>query len=74
MKGMAPLKGVFKHRSFNSVTVIKSSCTRVTIMCTLVIKVGVVYINVHVLRCLKEELAWSIDKWLLVINDVKQNA
>ena len=25
--------------------------------------------NVHVLRCLKEELAWVIDKWLWVISN-----
>ena len=30
----------------------------------LVIKVGVAYVNVHVSRCLKEELAWAIDKCL----------
>ena len=33
-----------------------------------VIKVGVAYMNVSVLRCLKEELTWAIDKWLQVIN------
>ena len=26
------------------------------------------YVNVCVLRCLKEELAWDIDKWLQVIS------
>ena len=30
---------------------------------------GVVYVNVHVLRHLKEELAWAIDKWLWVISN-----
>ena len=35
----------------------------------LVVRVGVAYINVHVLRCLKEELSWAVDKWLqLIIN------
>ena len=24
----------------------------------------------HVLRCLKEELTWAIDKWLLVISNL----
>ena len=33
------------------------------------IKVGVVYIGViHILRHLKEELAWTTDKWLWVIS------
>ena len=45
-------------------TVIKNSCTRVTRWSTLVIKMGVVYVNV--LRHLKEELAWVIGKWLWV--------
>ena len=27
------------------------------------------YVNVHVLRHLKEELAWVIDKWLWVISN-----
>ena len=30
---------------------------------------GVVYINVLVLRHIKEELAWAIDEWLRVINN-----
>ena len=30
-------------------------------------KVGVVDIDVHVSSCLKEELAWAVDKWLRVI-------
>ena len=34
-----------------------------------VIKVGVVYMNVHVSRCLKEELVWVIDKRLRVISN-----
>ena len=34
-----------------------------------VIRVGVAYVNVHVLRHLKEELSWAIDKRLrLIIN------
>ena len=32
-------------------------------------KVGVVYMNVHVSRHLKQELAWAIDKWLQVISN-----
>ena len=34
----------------------------------LVIRVGVTYVNVRVLRCLKEELSWAIDKqlWLII--------
>ena len=32
-----------------------------------VIKVGVAYVNVRVLKSLKEELAWAIDKRLRVI-------
>ena len=46
-----------------------SSCTRVKRQCVLVIKVGVAYMNVHVVRNLKEELAWAIDKWLWVISN-----
>ena len=34
-----------------------------------VIEVGVPYVNVCVLRHLKEELAWVIDKWLWVISN-----
>ena len=33
-------------------------------------KVGVVYVNVHVSRHLKEELARAINKWLQVISYV----
>ena len=29
-----------------------------------VIKVGVAYVGVHILRYLKEELVWATDKWL----------
>ena len=36
---------------------------------TSVIKVGVVYMNICVLRHLKEELAWVIDKRLRVISN-----
>ena len=35
-----------------------------------VIKVGLVYVNVSISRCLKEELAWVIDKWLQVISNI----
>ena len=31
-------------------------------------KVGVAYKNIHILRCLKEELVMAIDKWLQVIS------
>ena len=34
-----------------------------------VIKVGVVYVNVCVLRHLKEELAWAIDKRIRVVSN-----
>ena len=37
--------------------------------CASVIKVGVVYVNIHILRCLKE-LAWAIDKCLQVISNI----
>ena len=38
---------------------------------TSVIRVGVAYVNVHVSRHLKEELAWAVDKRLwLIINTV----
>ena len=50
-------------------TVVTSSCTQVTRQSTLVIKVGVAYTNVHVLRRLKEELTWVIDKRLRVISN-----
>ena len=36
----------------------------------MVIRVGVAYVNVHVLRRLKEELAWAIDWLRLIINTV----
>ena len=36
---------------------------------TSVMKVGLVYVNIHILRHLKEELAWSIEKWLWVISN-----
>ena len=38
-------------------------------MMCLSLKVGVAYVNVHVLRHLKEELAWATDKWLWVISN-----
>ena len=47
----------------------KSSCTRVKRRSTSVIKVGVAYVNSYVSRCLKEELAWAIDKRFRVINN-----
>ena len=34
-----------------------------------VTKVGVTYVSLHVSRCLKEELAWVIDKALRVISN-----
>ena len=34
-----------------------------------VIKVSVAYVNVQVLRRLKEKLAWVTDKWLKVISN-----
>ena len=45
-------------------TVVQSSCTRVTRQRASVIRVGVVYMSVCVLRLLKEELSWAIDKQL----------
>ena len=48
---------------------IKSSCTRVGRRRTSVIKVGVAYMNAHVSRHLKEELAWAIDKRLWVTSN-----
>ena len=33
------------------------------------VKVSVVYVNVHVSKRLKEELAWAIDKWLWAISN-----
>ena len=39
-----------------------SSSIWVTRQSTLVIKVGVVYVNIHVSSHLKEELTWAIDK------------
>ena len=27
------------------------------------------YVNVCISRCLKEELAWAIEKWLLVVSN-----
>ena len=32
-----------------------------------IIKVGVAYVNIHVSRHLKQELAWAIDKWFWVV-------
>ena len=35
----------------------------------MVIRMGVAFVNVHISRCLKQELSWAIDKWLwLIIN------
>ena len=48
-------------------TIIKSSYIRVTRQSTLVIRVGVAYVNVRIARSLKEELAWAIDKRLQII-------
>ena len=48
---------------------VKSSCTRVTRRSASVIRVGVAYVNICVLRHLKEEVNWAIDKRLqLIIN------
>ena len=44
-------------------------CTSVTRRSASVIKVGVAYVNVCILRRLKEELAWVIDKRLRVISN-----
>ena len=33
-------------------------------------KVGVVYVGVHMSRCLKEELAWATNKRLWVISNI----
>ena len=30
------------------------------------------YVNVRILRCLKEELNWAIDKWLRLIISIRQ--
>ena len=51
-----------------TVTVIKSSCTRVTRRSASVTRVDVVYVNVCISRHLKGELAWVIDKrlWLII--------
>ena len=52
-------------------TVIKSSCTQVTRWSASAIRVDVEYVNVHVSRNLKEELAWAIDELLwLIINTI----
>ena len=49
---------------------VKSSCSWVTRQWALDIKVGVAYVNIHVLRHLKEELAYALDKWLQVSSDM----
>ena len=36
-----------------------------------VTKMSVAYMNVHVSRLLKEELAWAIDKWYQVISNIR---
>ena len=54
------------------VAVIKSNCTLVTRRSASVVKVDVAYMNAHVSRHLKEELAWAIDTWLQVISNKKQ--
>ena len=38
-----------------------------------VIRVGVAYVNVNVLRYFKEELAWAVDKRLWLIIKVARN-
>ena len=54
------------YKGLFTVTVVKSRVTRQNAS---VIRVGVAYVNVCVLRHLKEELAWAIDKRLrLIIN------
>ena len=55
-------------RRYFTVTIIESSCTSVARRHASVIKVGVAYMNVHVSRYLKEELAWVIDKQLRAIS------
>ena len=47
--------------------VVKGSCTRVIRRNASVIRVGVAYTNVCILRCLKEELSWAINEWLRLI-------
>ena len=50
---------------------VKSSCTQVTRWSVSIIRVGVAYVNIRVLRHLKEELSWAIDKRLrLIVNTV----
>ena len=39
-----------------------------------VLKVGMVDIDVHILSHLKEELAWTVDKWLQIICYVFKNS
>ena len=51
-------------------SVIKSSCTRVTRKRASVLKVGVAYINIYMSKHLKEELAYAIDKWFHIISFV----
>ena len=46
---------------------VKGTCTQVTRQTASVIRVGVAYVNVRILRPLKEELSWAIDKWLRFI-------
>ena len=36
-------------------------------MRTSVIRVGVAYMNIRVLRCVEVKLGWAIDKWLRLI-------
>ena len=50
----------------------ESSCTQVKRWSASVIRVSVAYVNIHILRHLKEELAWAIDKRLRLIINIKQ--
>ena len=52
---------------------LKQLYIKVTRWYTSVIKVGVVYMGVHILRHLKEELVWAIDEWFWVICSLQQS-
>ena len=52
-----------------TLTILLNSCTQATRWNVSVIKVGVVCMGIRILRPLKEELAWAMDKCLQVVSN-----
>ena len=67
---MAAVVGIDSGRDVSMYTRRENSCREVTRRSALVIKVGVVDVDVRVSSHLKEELTWAIDKRLWVISTI----